>query len=74
MGELDLDKAHQIANEIERLIDTEEFNSLKNDEILEKVENTEIKWTCSVCGYIHYGDNPPEKCPLCGVPKELFKK
>ena len=40
----------------------------------EERENTQIKWVCSVCGYIHYGDNPPEKCPLCGVPKELFNK
>ncbi|MEO0234280.1 MAG: cupin domain-containing protein [candidate division WOR-3 bacterium] len=27
---------------------------------------------CSVCGYIHKGDNPPEKCPNCESPKEKF--
>lgn len=31
------------------------------------------KWECSVCGYIHEGDNPPEKCPVCGAPREKFK-
>lgn len=31
------------------------------------------KWKCTVCGYIHEGDNPPEKCPLCGVGPELFE-
>lgn len=30
------------------------------------------KWRCGVCGYIHDGDNPPERCPKCGVPKEQF--
>jgi len=24
------------------------------------------KWKCSVCGYVHTGDEPPEKCPVCG--------
>lgn len=71
MGELDLKKAEEVANEIERLIETDEFKTpIEN----ETNENQGTKWVCPVCGYIHYGDNPPEKCPLCGVPKELFRK
>jgi len=30
------------------------------------------KWRCTVCGYIHDGDEPPEKCPVCGADKSLF--
>ena len=30
------------------------------------------KWVCSVCGYVHEGDNPPEKCPQCGAPASKF--
>ncbi len=30
------------------------------------------KWKCTVCGYIHEGDEPPEKCPTCGAGKESF--
>jgi rubrerythrin len=30
------------------------------------------KFVCSVCGYVYYGENPPEKCPQCGAPKEKF--
>ncbi len=30
------------------------------------------KWKCTVCGYIHTGDEPPEKCPVCGAPKSRF--
>ena len=25
------------------------------------------KYVCPVCGYVYEGENPPEKCPLCGV-------
>ncbi len=30
------------------------------------------KWECTVCGYIHEGEEPPEKCPVCGADKEKF--
>ncbi len=30
------------------------------------------KWKCSVCGYIHTGDEPPETCPVCGADKSKF--
>lgn len=30
------------------------------------------KYVCPVCGYVHEGDQPPEKCPQCGVPGEKF--
>ncbi len=32
------------------------------------------KWRCTVCGYIHEGDEPPEKCPVCGADKSLFEE
>ena len=32
------------------------------------------KWVCSVCGYVHEGDTPPEKCPICKVPASKFNK
>lgn len=32
------------------------------------------KWVCSVCGYVHEGDTPPEKCPVCGAKAEKFYK
>jgi len=32
------------------------------------------KWRCTVCGYIHNGDEPPEKCPVCGADKSLFEE
>ena len=32
------------------------------------------KWVCSVCGYVHEGDEAPEKCPICKAPAEKFIK
>ena len=30
------------------------------------------KFVCSVCGYVHEGDAPPERCPLCKAPADKF--
>ncbi len=32
------------------------------------------KWRCTVCGYIHEGEEPPDKCPVCGADKSLFEE
>lgn len=31
-----------------------------------------MKFTCSVCGYVHEGAQAPEKCPQCGVGADKF--
>ena len=32
------------------------------------------RYVCTVCGYIHEGDEPPEKCPVCKAAKDKFKE
>ena len=32
------------------------------------------KFICGICGYLHEGDAPPEKCPQCSAPKEKFSE
>ncbi len=32
------------------------------------------KWRCTVCGYIHKGPEPPNKCPVCGADKSEFEE
>jgi len=32
------------------------------------------KWVCTVCGYEHEGDTPPEECPVCHVDASKFEK
>ncbi len=32
------------------------------------------KWVCSVCGYVHEGDQPPAQCPVCKAPASKFNE
>ena len=32
------------------------------------------KWVCTVCGYVHTGDQPPAECPTCKAPAGKFKE
>jgi len=35
---------------------------------------TPIQWRCLGCGYIHNGENPPDKCPACVRPFGWFER
>ena len=35
-------------------------------------EKTLRKMGMPCMGYIHEGPEPPEECPVCGAPKDLF--
>jgi uncharacterized membrane protein len=30
------------------------------------------KWECTVCGYIHEGEEPPDECPVCSADRSMF--
>jgi len=30
------------------------------------------QWKCSICGYVHKGEEPPDICPVCGADKSDF--
>jgi len=30
------------------------------------------RWQCSICGYVHVGEEPPEFCPVCGADRTKF--
>ena len=32
------------------------------------------KYVCSICGYVHEGENLPEKCPECGAASNKFSE
>ena len=40
--------------------------------VKDPASSTVQKWKCTVCGYIHSGPEPPEKCPVCGADKSRF--
>ena len=47
----------------------------KTKQTVERGEDIEPKkiYVCKVCGYTTEGEEPPEKCPICGAPKNMFK-
>ncbi len=55
---------------VESLLGTIKFNEETEKKEVKKM----AKWKCTVCGYIHEGDTPPEKCPVCKQPAEKFVK
>ena len=44
----------------------------KSDE--KKNEAAPTKYVCTVCGYVHEGNEPPEICPICKVGPDKFVK
>ena len=47
------------------------LNDLKSDQLHR--EGTDVMWICKNCGYIHYGKEAPESCPLCEHPRDYFE-
>lgn len=36
-------------------------------------KESEAKWKCRNCGFVHEGKEAPEKCPACQHPKDYFE-
>ena len=44
---------------------------IKNGEVFHSEEK--VAWECMECGHLHYGNDAPGKCPVCGADKAKFK-
>ncbi len=60
------------AKKIMEMIPDNDNNNNNNERL--KGEKKMAKWICTICGYVHEGDQPPEKCPVCKQPAEKFRK
>jgi rubrerythrin len=61
-----------VANKVEQIhakLYSKAIDALKNKKLTEKVDY----YVCSVCGNTVEGE-PPDKCPICGSPKEKVYK
>ena len=61
-----------VANQVEQVhakLFTKVIDSLKSNKPMKKVDY----YVCSVCGNTFEGE-APDKCPICGTPKEKFLK
>lgn len=70
----------EIADFYKELREVEETHAKRFKMLYEKLEKETMftgpensKWICMNCGYIHEGEEVPNKCPLCGYPKSYFK-
>ncbi len=71
-GETEAEKSFDWANQVEKIHQTFYEKAL---EILNKGKDIEASeyYVCQTCGNT-VEDSPPESCPICGMPKDQFKK
>jgi len=70
----------KIAMRFLSIVKSEEYHEERYKKLLEQVKNKsvfkkdkEVWWVCRECGYIHYGKEPPQKCPACEHPQAFFQ-
>lgn len=59
----------------------ERYHLERFEGLLELIEGGEsfrapgpVRWTCSKCGYIFDGEEPPPRCPACDHPRDYFER
>ena len=70
---------NEIAERLRAIAKAEEHHESRFRRLLEAIESgtmfkreKKVAWVCLECGYIHYGKEPPERCPSCGHPKSYY--
>jgi len=70
----------EVANRLRAIARAEEHHEQRFRKILKELEagsifrkKKKIWWVCMECGYVHYGEEPPEECPSCGHSRAYFK-
>ncbi len=69
-----------IAIRLRAIAVAEKHHEERFKKLLEQVEAGTIfkkqepkEWVCAECGYIHFGQEPPEKCPSCDHSKSYYQ-
>jgi len=47
------------------------LEALKNGTVFKK--DKKVRWHCRNCGYIHEGNQAPQRCPCCNHPQSFFE-
>lgn len=47
------------------------LRQLEDGTLFKKEEG--VWWVCRECGYVHFGKEPPERCPSCDHPRGYFQ-
>lgn len=70
----------QIAKRLKAIAKAEEHHEERFRKLLKEVEggtvfqkDKGVWWICRECGYVHFGNEPPEKCPSCDHAKSFYQ-
>jgi len=70
----------EIAKRLRAIAKAEKHHEERYKKLLKEVEagtffkkEKEVWWVCRECGYIHFGKEPPEKCPSCDHLRSYFQ-
>ena len=70
----------EIAERLRAIAIAEKHHEERYKKLLKEVEagtvfkkDKEVWWVCRECGYIHFGKEPPEKCPSCSHSRNYFE-
>jgi len=70
----------EIAKMFKEVGEVEAKHAARYQKLLENLEKGQVfkkkgskRWKCNNCGYIHEGDEAPEKCPACSHPQGYFE-
>ncbi|MEM5798929.1 MAG: rubrerythrin family protein [Candidatus Aenigmatarchaeota archaeon] len=69
-----------IAKRLRAIARAEEHHEERFKKLLKVVESgtvfkkeKEVWWVCRECGYVHFGKQPPEKCPSCDHKRSFYQ-
>jgi len=70
----------EIANRLRAIAKAEEHHEERFRRLLKELEagtvfkkEKEVWWVCRECGYVHFGKEPPERCPSCDHPRSFYQ-
>ncbi len=70
----------EIAVQFKEIAEVEEEHEKRYRKLLKNIKEgkvfkkaTTVKWKCRNCGYVHEGDEAPEKCPACAHPQAYYE-
>jgi len=70
----------EIADSFKEIAEVEEQHEARYRKLLSNVEtgtvfkkDKVVKWKCLNCGYVHEGEEAPEKCPACKHPQAYYQ-
>lgn len=70
----------EIAKRLRAIAKAEEHHEERYKKLLKEVEagtvfkkTREVYWVCRECGYVHFGTEPPERCPSCDHERSFYQ-